>query len=142
LFARITFFFKFLSIFLDVVKQIFPRGSGGDVYLVEEKESKKHFVLKGTSIVHRSILSDHNNNDSQKTTEKEEFIKKKEKFEELINSWKKANKKTEYIVKCIDHWYDEKSEYIYILMEYCSGGDLAIKILKKTKENEKFTEDV
>jgi hypothetical protein len=27
-------------------------------------------------------------------------------------------------------------------MEYCSGGDLAIKILKKTKENEKFTEDV
>jgi serine/threonine protein kinase len=56
--------------------------------------------------------------------------------------WKAAMAKSEYIVKYINHWYDDINEYSYILMEYCSGGDLAKEIQKKINGNIKFTEQV
>jgi serine/threonine protein kinase len=38
------------------------------------------------------------------------------------------------------HWeiYDEKQDYSYGLMEYCSGGDLANEISKRIEEKKKL----
>jgi serine/threonine protein kinase len=66
----------------------------------------------------------------------------KEKFENLIVSWKKAMEKTEFIVKYVNHWYDDVKNDIYILMEYCPGGDLRDEILKRKNQNKKITEEV
>jgi serine/threonine protein kinase len=66
----------------------------------------------------------------------------KEKFESLMVSWKKAMEKTEFIVKYINHWYDDARKYCYIVMEHCPGGDLRKEILKRKKENKKFSEEV
>jgi serine/threonine protein kinase len=64
----------------------------------------------------------------------------KQRFEELMQKWKSANEKTPFIVKYYDHWYSK--EYTFILMEYCSNGDLSEEILKKSEEKKKFTEKV
>jgi serine/threonine protein kinase len=66
----------------------------------------------------------------------------KEKFESLIVSWKKAMQKTEFIVKYVNHWYDDVRNNSFILMEYCPGGDLRNEILKRKNINEKFREEV
>jgi serine/threonine protein kinase len=50
--------------------------------------------------------------------------------------------KSEYIVKYIDHWFDDDNEYLYVVIEYCAGGDLNQEIVKKIDENLKFTEQV
>jgi serine/threonine protein kinase len=63
----------------------------------------------------------------------------KQKFESLIKSWKKAMEKTEFIVKYINHLYDDVNNDSYILMEYCPGGNLRKEILKKKNENKKFS---
>jgi serine/threonine protein kinase len=62
------------------------------------------------------------------------------KFEELIGGWKKAMSETEHIVEYYNHWYEDK--YIYVVMEYCSNGDLSQLILNKIKQKEKFPEKV
>jgi serine/threonine protein kinase len=46
------------------------------------------------------------------------------------------------VVKYINHWYDDTQGYSYILMEYCPGGSLADEILKRKRENRKFSEEV
>jgi serine/threonine protein kinase len=51
-------------------------------------------------------------------------------------------KKSEYVVKYVDHWYDDNHEYCYVVTEYCAGGNLAQQIQKKIEENGKFVEVV
>jgi serine/threonine protein kinase len=45
-----------------------------------------------------------------------------------------------HILKYYNHWYDDK--YVYILMEYCSKGDLAEEIEKRIENKQKFSEKV
>jgi serine/threonine protein kinase len=73
---------------------------------------------------------------------KKEIEEKKKKLEELVAVWKAAMAKSEYIVKYIDHWYDDVSEYSYVVMEYGEGGDLGQEIQKRIKENRKFSQEV
>jgi serine/threonine protein kinase len=119
---------------------VYPQGGGGIVYRVEEEKTKQIFIIKGSVIVppvdstiDKIIISE---------KEEEEKKIKKQMFEELIGKWKEAMKRTENIVKYIDHWYDKEEIYSYIQMEYCPNGDLAMEILKRKNENKKFTEQV
>jgi serine/threonine protein kinase len=107
-------------IYVDIVEKVLPRGgSGGDNYVVRNPETSELFVIKSIPIP-------------------EDFDKQK--FEEVIQKWKSANDKTPFIVRYYNHWYSKK--YTFILMEYCSNGDLSEEILKKSKEKKKFTEKV
>jgi serine/threonine protein kinase len=97
--------------------------------------------LKGSIILPKAISSScYNANLTTSTIE--EISEKKKRLEEFVEKWKEAMKKSENIVKYIDHWYDEKGEYSYILMEYCAKGDLCVEILKRKNENKKFTQEV
>jgi serine/threonine protein kinase len=130
-----------------VVVYVYPRGGGGDVYRVEEEKTKKLFILKGNTIytppdpntIDKTTTASQNEKQEE---EEEKKQKKKQLFEELIGKWKEAMKKSENIVKYIDHWYDKEEIFSYILMEYCSKGDLSIEISKRKKENKKFTQQV
>jgi serine/threonine protein kinase len=118
---------------------VYPRGGGGDVYRVEEEKTKKEYIIKG------SVLDSPTDPRIDKTTtseKEEEKKKKKQKFEELVGKWKEAMKKTENIVKYIDHWYDKEEIYLYVQMEYCPKGDLSEEISKRKKENKKFSQEV
>jgi hypothetical protein len=81
---------------------VYAPGGGGNVYRVEEEKTRKIFVIKGSILVPPIDLTDI---DKTTASEKEGEKKKKvQKFEELIRKWKEAMKKTENIVKYIDHW--------------------------------------
>jgi NIMA (never in mitosis gene a)-related kinase len=45
------------------------------------------------------------------------------------------------IVKYLDRIIDKQNSKIYIIMEYCEGGDLANFLKKIKKEKEEFPED-
>jgi serine/threonine protein kinase len=129
----------YFYIIIVVVVYVYPRGGGGDVYRVEEEKIKKLFIIKGNTIIPPPDPT----NDKKITPNKEEEKKiKKQKFEELVGKWKEAMKKTENIVKYIDHWYDKDEIYSYIQMEYCPNGDLSMEISKRKNENKKFSEEV
>jgi serine/threonine protein kinase len=71
-----------------------------------------------------------------------EIEEKKQKLEELITLWKAAMSKSDYIVKHVDHWYDDDNEYAYVVMTYCGGGDFSQEIQKRIDEKRKFTQEV
>jgi serine/threonine protein kinase len=98
--------------------------------------------LKGSALASGS--ADPNVKESEEDIEKRkrEIEEKKQKFEELVTMWKTAMAKSENIVKYIDHWYDDVNEYSYVVMEYCSGGNLAQEIQKKIDQNLKFSQQV
>jgi serine/threonine protein kinase len=118
---------------------VYPRGGGGDVYRVEDEKTKKIFIIKGSVLVTPPDPTVDKTTTSEKKREKKV---KKQKFEELVGKWKEAMKKTENIVRYIDHWYDKEEIYSYIQMEYCPKGDLSVEISKRKNENKKFSEEV
>jgi serine/threonine protein kinase len=62
------------------------------------------------------------------------------KFEELIKGWKKSQEISDHIVYYYDHWYGNK--YVYIVMEYCSNGDLSKEEQERIENKKKFSEIV
>jgi serine/threonine protein kinase len=110
--------------------------------MVQHKENKDFFILKGSSIA--PIADDYVevNSGEAASKRKKEIDEKKQKLEELVVVWKAAMGKSEYIVKYIDHWYDDVNEYSYIVMEYCEGGDLSKEIQKRIREKKQFTQQV
>jgi serine/threonine protein kinase len=106
-----------------------------EMYIVlQKKGTKEVYVLKGSPL--RGGQEDPSDPNNKPISEI------KQKFESLIVSWKKAMEKTEFIVKYVNHWYDDANNDSYILMEYCPGGDLRKEILKRKNQNKKFTEEV
>ena len=49
--------------------------------------------------------------------------------------------KHENIVRCYDKIVDKKNTTLYIVMEYCSGGDLA-QLISKCKKKGQFINEV
>jgi hypothetical protein len=72
------------------VNVIYPQGGGGEVYGVTEKNKDKVYVLKGSPL---SVTQEDPEDPANKPTGEI-----KQKFENLIVSWKKAMEKTEFIV--------------------------------------------
>jgi serine/threonine protein kinase len=98
--------------------------------------------LKGSSLVSCPAVPNVKESVEDIEEKKKEIEEKKQKLEELVVVWKAAMAKSEYIVKYIDHWYDDNNQYSYIMMEYCSGGDLAQEIQKRIKEKRQFSQEV
>jgi serine/threonine protein kinase len=98
--------------------------------------------LKGSALASGSAVPHAKKSEEEMENRKKELEEKKQKLEELVAVWKAAMAKSENVVKCIDHWYDDVSEYSYIVMEYCAGGDLAQEIQKRIKEKKQFTQQV
>lgn len=46
------------------------------------------------------------------------------------------------IVRYVDRLIDKKNSKIYIVMEYCAGGDLGNIIKKNKRENDHFNEEL
>ncbi|MCQ2816342.1 MAG: serine/threonine-protein kinase Nek [archaeon] len=92
------------------IKKNIGVGSYGSVYLVEK--NSKIYVLKRIPIA------------SHSSEEEKTQIKSEAKLLSLMNS--------NYIVKYYDSF--EQSDVLYIIMEYCEGGDLE-KFLLKNKQN-------
>lgn len=93
-------------------------GSQGYVYLVENMTTHEKSVLKSMFV---------------EKSRKAEFEKLMEVWKRMSNSEEKDN-----IVKYKEHFDDGKNAII--IMEFCEGGDLESLIIKKRKENEKFSE--
>jgi hypothetical protein len=132
----IFFFLIFTDSFftLDEIDHIYPQGSGGIVYRVKKEFSGEPFVLKCSAIPEDPPKPQNN--------QSKPIIPYKQRFEEVIACWKKAMNMSDYIVKYINHWYDDIQSYSYILMEYCPRGSLADEISKRKEENKKFSEKV
>jgi serine/threonine protein kinase len=127
---------------LGCIIYIFPRSGGGDVYLAQDEDSKELFILKGSALDSGSAVPNGKESEEQIEKKKKEIDVKKQKLEELVAVWKTAMAKSEYIVKYIDHWYDDVNKYSYVVMEYCAGGDLAQQIQKRIEENKQFSQQV
>jgi serine/threonine protein kinase len=142
-YTQFLIFYLFCNFYFIVkVEYVYPPSSGGNVYRVKEETTGNDYILK-RSYISRPNDSTNDNESDEKQKESEEYNKQKQKYEELISKWKKAQEKTEYIVKYINHWYDsDDKNYSYIEMEYCAKGDLANEITKRIKENKKFSEEV
>jgi serine/threonine protein kinase len=122
---------------------IYGEEGGVNIYVVQEKDTKEVFILKIICIVPTCDDSfDKNSTDAAVSKRKKEMIEKKQKLEELILVWKTVIEKSENVVKYIDHWYGDDDEYLFIVTEYCTGGDLAQEIEKRIKEKRKFSEEV
>jgi serine/threonine protein kinase len=132
----------FFFYFIVIIVRIFTRRGDSEVYKVQHKETKKFFILKGSSTAPVAGESADLNSTEGTSKKKKEIEEKKKKFENLIVAWKTAMAKSEYIVKYINHWYDDVQEYSYILMEYCEGGDLGQEIQKRIEEKKQFTQQV
>jgi serine/threonine protein kinase, bacterial len=50
-------------------------------------------------------------------------------------------KECDYIVKCEDCFFD-KSNYFYLVFEYCNGGSIEIKIKEKINTKTKFSYEI
>jgi serine/threonine protein kinase len=106
--------------FVDTVEEILGHGgSESFLYLVKENKTKELFVIKQTPL-------------------QADFSKVK--FEELISRWKKTLNLSSHIVYYYDHWYE--NNFVFIVMEYCSKGDVEKEIEKRIKNKEKFNEKV
>jgi serine/threonine protein kinase len=66
--------------------------------------------------------------------------KQRQRFEENITSWKKCNHESNFIVSFIEHFYE--NDNLFIIMEYCSGGDLKKMIEKMISDGKNFSEEV
>jgi serine/threonine protein kinase len=106
---------------------------------VEENQTKELLILKCSAIIPGAKTQSNNETEKQVLKRKKEIEEKKKKLEELIKSWKAAMIKSENVVKYIDHWYDDADEYSHIIMEYCSGGDLAEEIKKRIEKKKNFS---
>ena len=88
----------------ELVKENIGKGSFGNVSLVKHIETNKHMVWKKI--------------DYGKLKDKE--------IHQLINEVNILRElKHENIVRCYDKIVDKKNTTLYIVMEYCKGGDLA-----------------
>jgi serine/threonine protein kinase len=65
---------------------------------------------------------------------------KKRRFEENVEIWRKCQKLTNSIVSYIEHFY--KGEYLFVVMEYCSNGDVEMSINQKKENGSNFSETV
>jgi serine/threonine protein kinase len=128
--------------FVDIVKNTLSIGSVGIVYLVKDKTTKNRFILKATATIQNAAAYNNSTTVNSASLKKKEIEGTIHKLEEFIGSWKDAMKKSEYVVKYIDHWYDDAKEYSYILMEYCSKGDLSFVISNRIKKGDNFSEEV
>jgi serine/threonine protein kinase len=135
-------FYNSVMNFLDTISRCFSHGSGGNVYLSIQNSTKKRFILKVSAIISTLNISLDEDTSESIGERKKEILEKKQKFEKLILQRKAAMEKSENVVIYVDHWYSKDDKYSYVVMEYCSGGDLAQEIKKKIKENKKFTEQV
>lgn len=104
----------------ELVKEDIGKGNFGNVSLVKYKPTGKHMVWK-----------------------KIEYGKLKEKeIHQLINEVNILRElKHENIVRCYDKIVDKKKTTLYIVMEYCRGGDLAQLIEKCKKKEQRINED-
>jgi serine/threonine protein kinase len=98
--------------------------------------------LKGSTLASGSAVPNVKESEEEIRKRRKEIEGKKQKLEELIAVWKAAMVKSENIVQYVDHWYDDVNEYSYIVMEYCSGGDLAQEIQKRIDQNVIFNQEV
>jgi serine/threonine protein kinase len=64
------------------------------------------------------------------------------KMEQMITHWKEAMKTSNNVVECVDHWFDKENKFIFILMEYCEGGDIFNEIANIIQNNSKYAQQV
>jgi NIMA (never in mitosis gene a)-related kinase len=105
----------------EVVKEELGRGSYGRIQLIKHIETGKLYVWKK---VHYGNMSD---------KEKEHLISEVQ----ILHSLKHEN-----IVRYKEHFNEKACKTIFIVMEYCSEGDLGIKVQESMKKKRNFHEDL
>ena len=104
----------------ELVKENIGKGTFGSVSLVNHIPSKKQMVWKKINYGQ---------------------LREKE-IHQLINEVNILRElKHENIVRCYDKIVDKKHTNLYIVMEYCKGGDLAQLISKSKKKGQHIIED-
>ncbi|MCQ2817454.1 MAG: protein kinase, partial [archaeon] len=96
------------------------KGAFSTVYKVKSKKDKKIYAIKKV--------------DFKKSTEKE----KDNSFNE-VNLLKKINSPN--VIGFVDSFYDQSNNFLYLVMEYASYGDLDLQIQNRIKTRKYYDED-
>ncbi|XP_028399772.1 serine/threonine-protein kinase Nek1-like [Dendronephthya gigantea] len=101
----------------DIVSTI-GRGGSGKVFLVRSKKDQRQYALK------QIILN--------KSNTRESVLKEARILSKL---------KHPHIVTCNNFFFDDLEEHLYIVQDYCDGGNLQDKIFEMKEKNVNIKED-
>jgi serine/threonine protein kinase len=86
------------------------------LFIVRDITTQGEYVLKQTELNNREM----------------------QRYEENIECWRRVESK--FVVKYVDHYFDDN--YVYIIMEYCSNGDVHKMIDTMIRNGNRFSEEV
>jgi hypothetical protein len=109
---------------------------------VKDINSKEYFILKVIPLAAKDNSFDADEDVNQSALRIKEVREKKEKFEELIKSWKAVAAESQNVVRYIKHWYDHMNEYLFVITECSCDHNLSQEIQKRIEDNRKFSENV